>query len=625
MGDRRLRHRGRDVRARARVVALKRQNRRVYKPLVRNQGAPVKREIAWVVVFAVVLACVGRWQLITSYPHTLAHDGFLHHKMIEAARISVSRYHELPLWNPFECGGMALWDNPQGVAAAPEVWLTLLIGTTRTIEVWYFLHTAAGILSMWALARLELRMSSAASLVAAASWALAGVHSVHITGGGVAWVQYLYFPMALFLWRRAEESVWAAVGLGLVAALIMYEGGAYPLSYLAVLLGAETLLRVWPPSRLPRVLRAAAVVVVVTLAVGAPRFFPVMDQLTHHHRDIAPDTDSMTWATLKDIFLERDRGRFVEAQQYVWPEYAAYVGPLLLSLAAMGLLLLGRGELWLLVLFGFSFSLMVGHVKPWAPWSVLNAYVYPFKQMRVPSRFVVMVTLFLSVFVGVAVDRIPRLFRRRVAARGDVLKGALVALACIGIGDEMRWGESLLTNASMWSIPALSGAPQDFTGTPAPRLYFGLPIPPPPPTINAKFVDAPYSNIADNNCWEEWAFERDAPLWLGDVPQARAVTSNITVEHVDRTQNGFTIDIEAKGPGRILLNSTYDRGWRSDHGNVIEQAKMLAVDLPSGSYAMRVYYWPHGLTLGFIVAGVSIPGLIALYVVRRRQRRARPS
>ncbi len=597
---------------------------------MRKDSAPATRGIGWIALFALVASCASWWQMLAAYPHTQTHDAKFFLKMIEVMRVSVSRYHELPLWNPFECGGVALWDNPQGVAAAPLMWLALLLGTTRTVEIWYVLHTAVGIVCMWALARIELKMSNAAALVAGAAWGLAGVHNMHFTGGGIVWVSYLYFPLAMMLWRRAEDDLWAAVGTGLIAALTMYEGGTYPLPYLAVLLGVETLFRVWPPRRLGRIVRASVVVLVVAVTVGGPRFLPVFDQLMHHHRDIAPDTDEMKWATLKDVFLARDHGRYVDGQQYVWPEFGGYMGPILLTLAAMGFFLLRSGERWLIPLFLFCFALMGGHFAKYAPWSVLNEHVYPFKQMRVPSRFLVTVTIFISLFAGIAVERIPRLFRRFRPSRGDALVMAALSIGMIGVGDEMSVGENRLMDAVAWSEAGFAGPPLNLDATPRAWLYYNTPArksdkelyePDGHGGVTSPFLNAPALNAPDLGCWEEWAFERDAPLWLGDVPQARQFTANVKINRVDRTPNTFSIDLEASGAGRILVNSPYDRGWRTDRGETLEQGKMLAIDVPSGTYTLHVRYWPHGLTLGFALAGASSVLLVALFVRTRRRRR----
>src|SRR5438309_915432 len=83
--------------------------------------------------------------------------------------------------------------------------------TTRAIELWYVVHTAIGFLCMWVFVRRELGLSRPASLVASAMWAFAGVHNQHLTGGHLVWVPYLYYPLALFFWRRAERDLRMAV------------------------------------------------------------------------------------------------------------------------------------------------------------------------------------------------------------------------------------------------------------------------------------------------------------------------------------------------------------------------------------------------------------------------------
>jgi hypothetical protein len=579
----------------------------VYKPHVKRRTELVTGRLVWVVLTGVALSIVAWWPIVfKSFPRTQEWDAPFFQKMMEVARISVTRYHELPLWNPFECGGVALWDNPQGIGAAPFTWLTLLFGSTRTIVIWYVAHLTLAFVCMWLMARGELALSRHASFVAAAAWAYAGVHCQHLTGGHLVWVSYFYFPLAIVLWRRAERDLRAAVGLGLIGALTMLEGGTYPLPYLATLLGVETLSRLWPPKRLPAIARAAVVVVAVAFSVGAMRFLPVLDQLTHHHRVIEADTDVMHWKTLKDVFLSSDHGRDIDNQQYVWPEYGAYVGPWLLGLAALGLLTLRLSELWMLGLFVFSFALMCGHFAKWSPWTVLNGHVYPFTQMRVPSRFVVLVTIFLSAFAGMAVDRWPHRLR---FARARWWWGCTVVLCVaglLGIHDEIAAGKKLLAES-------FNGGPQSFKAKPSLRLYYIK--------EGAPFLDAPHTNQADLGCWEEWVFEDGAALWLGDVPQVKGGSGAVRVVVADRTMNTFTVDVDAKAAGRLLFNSTYDRGWISDVGKVVEVKKMLAVEVPAGKYTVHVEYWPHGMTLGLVLSGASTS--ILLFAIGRRLLRRR--
>ena len=559
-------------------------------------------------LFALVLATVA-WPALSAYPNTQVGDGPFFHEMIDAARVSVVRYHELPLWNPYQCGGVPLWDNPQGISAAPLLWPLFLFGTTRAIELWYVLHVAIGFLCMWLLVRHDLRLSRAASLVASAMWACAGVHNQHLTGGHFVWVPYLYYPLALFLWRRAERDIRMAVALGVVLALEMHEGGTYPIPHLALILAGETLTRMWPPKRIAGIVKAASVVIVVGLCLGASRILPVIDQLRTHSRHLGVETDALQWSTLKEMFLSRTHSRGVPGQQYVWPEFADYLGPLLLGLSVLGLGLAGPENAWVLALFFYSFALMAGHEGRLWPWSILKAHVFPFTEMRVPSRFNAAVTLFLAPLAGIAIDSLAARSRRWFHSRSnaDAFAGAFLALGLIGVGDMIgsgiAWGEQCFVNA-----------PADTHLVPSPRLYVGGPG-------MAQFIDQPAQNRARAECWEEWAFNRDAPIWQGDVPQARSADGTAQVENVVRTQNSFTFDVNAPQPAHILVNSAWDRGWRTSVGTVVEENELLTVDVPAGYHHVVVKYWPHGLTVGLTVTSLATLGVIAFFVWDARKRR----
>ncbi len=574
---------------------------------LRGVGALAKEpKTRWLalIAFALALSVFAWWPMLASYPGTQTGDGPFYHKMIEAARVSVLRYHELPLWNPYECGGVPLWDNPQGVAGAPLVWLSPLVGTTRAIELWYVLHSVIGFVCMWVFSRRDVGLSRAASLVAAASWTFAGVHNQHLTGGHFVWVPYLYYPLALHLWRRAERDARAAVGTGIIVALSIYEGGAYPLPHLAVLLGLETLTRVWPPRRVLAIARAGAIVGVVGFTLGASRFLPVLDQLRHHTRQIGAESDFMHWSTLADVFLARAHERFVPGQEYVWPEFGDYLGPIVVLLALIGLLVQGRARLWMVGVAAAAFLLMCGHFASWAPWHIMKEHIYPYKQMRVPSRFVMLFTLFVSAWAGVAIDRAPLLLGKWGGAR--LWRSALVALALIGVGD-------LISVGMTWCAQCFDGAPQ-VRVVASTRLFLGGPD-------MAAFLDGPAQNRGRLECWEEWGFEAGAPLWTGDVPQARATDDGAVVEVANRTQNTFTLDVDVKRPSVVLLNSAYDRGWRTSVGQVVRSGKQLAVELPAGRSRVKLHYWPAGLSLGFALSGASIAGMVAFFILDSRRRR----
>ncbi len=54
---------------------------------------------------------------------------------------------------------------------------------------------------------------------------------------------------------------------------------------------------------------------------------------------------------------------------------------------------------------------------------------------------------------------------------------------------------------------------------------------------------------------------------------------------------------------------------------MVRDDKMLAVDLPEGKYTVKVWYWPHGLTLGLWISGLSFLALLVWLLRPALQRR----
>jgi len=569
--------------------------------------SPVAR-LAALAVLALLLSIFAWYPMLGAYPHTQGGDGPVFHKMFEAARISVTRYKEFPLWNPYECGGLPLWDNPQAPLGAPLMWPLYVLGTTKTVYLWYVAHSALGFMAMWLLGRRELGLSRIAAFVAAGAWAYSGFHANHYPGGHLVFTPFLYFPLGVLFWRRAERDYRMAIGLGLLVALMMYEGGVYPIPHLAVILGLETLTRVWPPKRLGRIAIAGVIVLAVALTVGAARFLPVIDQIRSHTRGVAAENDSLGWTTFKQIFLVRSHERTVPGQRYVWGEYGMYVGPIVLLLSIVGIALAGFEYFWLIVLLCASAALMFGDASKNAPWTVLRAHVFPFKDMRVPSRFGLEVVMVLTAFAGIAVDKLTHHARKllRRVEWFDAFKVGLVGVALIGVGDVISTGLNIVESS-------FGNGAEDPHIVASPRLYYGSRAP--------NMIDGPRENLGRLTCWEEWGFGQTAPLWEGDSPQARAANDRAIVEKVTRTQNTFVVEVDAKEPARILFNTAYDKGWRSDVGAASEQSKQLVVDVPAGKHRMLVRYRPPTFVRGVVLTILgTIGSIFALIWLTRRAR-----
>ena len=580
------------------------------RPAAERPLKPTWLRLIGISALALLLTTYAWWPMFQAYPKTPEEDGRHFFFQFETVKAAIRTYHELPLWNPFDCHGIPLWNHPESMAGAPILLLTVWLSTTVTTILWNALHVAAGFVAMWLLARDDLKLTRLAAFVASAMWAFGVAHTSQYGGEHASLAGFLYAPLLLFLWRKAEASWDARVGLGLVIALLVYEGATYPLPYTLLVLGLETLTRVWRWRRLTNIVLAGFTVAAVGVVLSAARLLPLIDELAAHKRPMEADFDHL-WhiRSLIDMYVLRTphwRARFVD-QQYVFGEYISYIGWLGVALVILGMAVSAAEHLWLLVLSVLIFVFMLGHFAPWAPYTFLQAHVLPFRSMRVPSRYRILLLVNLCLYVGLAVDRVPELFRQNLGmpSIARALRAALVGCALIATGDTVGLGQEILAYR-------FNGAPELPVARAARFHYGGAGLTP-------DFIDQPRQNTAWLGCRHStWAFEADAPLWTGDVPQARSLGAGAIVRVESRTHNTFTIDVEVNEPSRIVLNSAWDRGWTTDVGTVVENAdKLLAVDLPVGHHEVHARYWPRYLTLGFWTSAVGMLAVMVFFLRRR--------
>ncbi|MGZ3417277.1 MAG: hypothetical protein ACXWUG_02945 [Polyangiales bacterium] len=589
-------------------------------PLTPFRASAATRAIA-LVLFSLVLATYVWWPMIHAAPKTADLDGRYFLQQWEAGKAAIRNYGEFPLWNPFDCRGVPMWDHPESMTGSPLLLLATPLSGTVTLWVWNIVHCAAGFLSMWLLARKDVGLSRTGAFIAGAMWAFGVSHLSQYAGAHSTLADFWLTPLLLFLWRRAEKSVNAAVLLGAVIAFMIYEGATYPLPFVIVVVALETTTRLFPVKRIPRILGMGAVTGSVAFGLSAARLLPLVDQLMSKKRaNMLPDVDNLVRAnTISRMFLWREGHWYnqLPGQQYVWGEYIAYVGFLALALALVGLVLSLRDRRWLVVLAVLTTLLMLGHYARWAPWELLHRYAFPYKSMRVPSRYRLILQLFIALGVGVAIDRLPRLLERWVPSRRELATGArvlLVGTAFFAAGDAAGLGMDIID----WMH---QGPPERIVER-SPRFYYGG-------ENLAEWLDQPRQNRSWLGCRSfEWPANDSAPVWTGDVPQAKPNAPSeamLVVTNVSRTQNTFTFDVDAKAPGRILVNSAHAKGWRSSVGTVVDDGTLLAVDVPAGQHHVRMRYWPKLLTPGIATSAVTIVLLLGFYGLRfvRARRHAR--
>src|ERR1700722_2447477 len=155
---------------------------------------------------------------------------------------TVLHYHQLPLWNPYKCGGMPMLGNPQSRILTPFFLLQLLTGPVLGLQLEVILHLALTWAGGYVLGR-SLGLSPLGCVVCASIFPANSWFYLHIGEGHAVFLPTAYLPWIGALYTSAvNRRRLLRVGLaGLLIALCLWEGGLYVAIFGAVLIAALTL------------------------------------------------------------------------------------------------------------------------------------------------------------------------------------------------------------------------------------------------------------------------------------------------------------------------------------------------------------------------------------------------
>lgn len=558
--------------------------------------------------------------------------------MTEMARRTVVFFHQVPLWNPYSCGGEVGLANPQAMDGAPTFLLVLLLGTPWGLKAAMALYLLLGMHGAFALGR-RLGLERAPALLAAVSFALSGYQAMHLAAGHINFAGVALYPHLLLFFDRAQKQLEWIVPAGAFAAWIALLGGTFTPAMAGVLLvlwavatalgepaaggagrpGVRRLGR-----GLGRNLGLLALLAGVALLLSAARMLPTLQFIVDHPRPLFRRTTDLTtiWNLVLDLVMFRDLGP-LPGRKYWSHEYTARLPLLVMPLLAASLLGLRRGaaepgRLWRLRLWGLlvvSALLAMGNFAPVAPWTLLQKLPI-LRDLRVPSRHLVLVTLFGSLLAGFGAQHVLARLRRgpgAVARLAPVL-GMVLVVAC--------------------ALDAASFFRHSFVGV----FTIPLAVPAAPPRFF--HVQGHWSQMRElmvqhgfgvMGCDEEAPLQRAEQLELGDVPQERLVdpqAGQIVAQRFTPVRREITVDL-LRSDTLLLLNSNWNEHFRAaPRGAVITKvAGRLAVDLRGlapGRHTIVVEYAPRSFLWGCVISGISVPLLLGLFVVGSlRRRRAR--
>ncbi len=526
----------------------------------------------------------------------------------EAARISLRDFHQWPSWNPYHCGGVPLYQDPQ--TAVPGVMFLLTFGWLPTpvgMKLWLWVHLLVGALGARALLRHH-GANIPEQVLGAALVAACGFCSEHFGGGHLSFTPFLFLPWVLLGHRRALTDARWSVLTATVLAFAVWEGGTYPVPLLFFALAVDTLLRLNDPAAR----RALTVSLPLTgglfALISAVRLVPVLLWLREHPR-LMPLDDSMSVAEVVLAWTARAHERAFPGHVFVWPEYGDYIGALPVALFALGIVAaLARrdsGARDRRVDVGVAVALIwcaLGNIPGFSLFGLLHELPV-FRSLRVPSRFLYPATVLVALVAGRALADARVLLRDR-GVRPMLLK-AFVAIEC---------AVALAVCIDVVSVNS-------------PRLQQGADPPLPTGRASADFLQEgghdywrwptyPVRGVGTPVCYVAFDWTPAPQLRIGAVPQQLVEPADAgSVRSLAWSPNELRFDVELSRPAALVINQNTDSGWDTSLGTINRTQPILTVDLPAGHHTVTVTHSVRGLAVGTLLTLLGIAA--SVWIIRR--------
>lgn len=563
---------------------------------VRSSRLPrfARNEFVMVPLGALAFALVFSWPMLghLTTPGSMA-DWDMLIGIKWASYETIVKFHQLPLWDPYKCGGLPMLGNPQSQIISPFFPLTLLYGPFLGTHLQMILSLGVAWSGGYVLARVigisPLGAVAAATVFPASSWFYLTLGIGHVWGLEATYAPWGYAAA----WVASERHVYryAALG-GAVFALMFLGSGPDGLVYsgvgLAVLmLGLAMVRKSWWPLWM--------LVALGLFAVGfaAIKLVPAYLLLLAHPRLTAGELQVNDARLLLIMLFSQDQSLFRGLSNgWGFWECGAYIGIFAIP-ATVGLMKTRRAAPWI---FAGAILLLLarGDAQPLALWPILHGLPM-FDSVRLPSRFLVPFTLVVGMLAGYGTDWLAERWPNWGAPIGLAVM-VLATVNCLLIGPQDL--ESVL------QYPARPAAPA--------RVFHQIAH---GPGNNGMLIPA-MENTGVVDCYDytQWntnVHASDRPGYRGEV----YLLGRGSVELERWTPNALTYSVSVPAAGEVVVNQNYDRWWRvvAGRGAVVNENGLIGVRVLAATQNVTIAYRDYGALIGMLMTLATIGLTIVLW------------
>jgi hypothetical protein len=543
-------------------------------------------------------------------------QGYFYHAV---PRVTILKYHQFPLWNPYNCGGSPLLAHPQSFFLSPLFSLILIFGEIRGMKIEIWLQIVIGMYGAYLLAR-HYKLNSIPSVLVPIVFMLSSMFTVGSIAGNIDFSSSVFIPWVFLCYLRSFENIRYVFASSIFCLLIYFGGGAHTLimtvTFLAIYSGMAILCRKKKPIKTGKILSA---IFLLTFLLGAVKFFPSIEIARKFPRKVS-DYSGFSINSLKYCLFDRNQTfaasssfprekGFLNGMSWGMDENSMYIGFIPFALFLVGMMVYFKRRMALAITCLIFLWLTFGDRIPISIWKVFHMLPV-YKMQRVATRYRFLFIFSLALFSGFGLQAVQDYIRKSSACRKVtrfipliIISGVLISLVSMNIP---LW-------ATAFVIPPLSVSRSD-------KFYQ---IQTGPGYDQNGIIAMNYradegssylnflANIGTVDAYEAIPFPiRAIPVGSKDY-KGEVFLAGTAGEARFKvwTPNKYIISVNAIDDGYLMVNQNYYPGWKVKGGNgkIIESREgLLSIKITPNDKEVEIYYLPMSFIIGIIVTISSI-------------------
>ncbi len=511
---------------------------------------------------------------------------------------TILEYHQIPLWNPYMCGGMPLMGYPESSFPSLTSLNAMIFGVVVGLKIDMIIHLILGLIGMFYLLR-YLKLSLISSFLGSIIFVLNSAFIWNILAGYTNFMGFAYLPLVFLFYLKAFEKKSYTVISSIFMVLMILEGGRHPaLTTILLLIMHSVFLGL--KNRNLKSFKIVILIFLFSFLLGSVKILPGIDWINQY-----VISGSCVW---NSSYIDEIHDMFFIVPWMSNEEFSAYTGffPMVLFLISIPVLL--KKEYPLILTCFMFFLLMLGNFSFFAPWNFFN-HIPPFNYFDVTTRMRFVFVFILSILVAMLVTKIENISFS--VNKLNILKTVIIMILVFYITFDLATNDyKLLDGSSYAELPEINES-EEFRQVENFPLYGAL----------SSLYPTLLQNEGTPYC-EFVALDSSSPISTFDdedyTGEVYLKFKNGHVEYEYWSPNIMIVALNVTDNDILVINQNFDYNWKAADREVslfrrkpirlnrIYYKGLISTKVKPNDRKIIFYYMPYSFIVGLMVSTLSV-------------------